>query len=121
MGCKVGVRRALRRTLSLQSDQARSRYGWGLEIAIRNMRGSAVRDNLKHRTSAARTGLYLFLVVLLTFWSGMGVVRTKPRRVCDRITQALAKSTGQKKTGSKQLVNSFGMFEMAQREIGWGG
>ena len=79
-----------------------------------------MRDNLKHRTSAARTGLYLFLVVLLTFWSGMGVVRSKPRGVCDRITRALAKSTGQQTAGSKQLVNSFGRCTKAQREIGWG-
>lgn len=80
-----------------------------------------MRDNLKHRTSAARTSFYLFLIVLLTFWSGMGVMRNKPRRVCDRITQALAKSAGQQTAGAKQLVNSSDTFEKAHREIGWGG
>lgn len=79
-----------------------------------------MRDNLKHRTSAARTGLYLFLVVLLAFWSGMGVVRNKPRRVCDRITRALAKSAGQQTAGSKQFVNNSGTCKKAQWEIGWG-
>lgn len=80
-----------------------------------------MHDNLKHKKSATQAGLYLFLAVLLTFWSGMGVVRNQPRRICDRITRSLAESTGQQKAESKQVVSGIGTFEKVQREIGSGG